>query len=275
MQVWGVVFHADSFTDNLFEQGLALVDGSSQARIKRFYRREDACRVLLGRLLPRVLLQKRGINLRDVVIGQTDAGKPFIISPILQDRIGFNISHDNSLIAMAYQIESEEKEPEADPLKIGIDIMKVALPRYEQSFETFVHNLGDTLTPLERRLLEDPSALLTEKLRRIYLMWTLKEAYTKAIGYGLGFAFNRIECNVLENTVLIDGAAPRGWEFVVFSVNVQGHEVDKQELYLGVVARFIGGDEVLRMAFRDHDEGSWFLQYDAPSIVRFALEGNN
>ena len=82
----------------LYEAGLELVDAESQARIKRFYHRADACRqplqydriiinltltiigCLIGRLLPRVLLKQHGIPAAQMTFGKTDAGKPYVVS---------------------------------------------------------------------------------------------------------------------------------------------------------------------------------------------------
>lgn len=50
-----------------------------------------------------------------------------------------------------------------------------------------------------------------DRLTDIFLLWTLKEAYTKALGLGLGFDFSRIEYDFDNRTLEIDGRAPVGW----------------------------------------------------------------
>ena len=71
------------------------------------------------------------------------------------------------------------------------------------------------LTTLEQRTLleiSDPN----DALQRLYLVWTLKEAYTKALGLGLGFDFKRIEVDVNGHKITVDNNVPCGWEFIVF-----------------------------------------------------------
>lgn len=83
----------------IYQNGIALVDPDSQARIKKFYRRPDACRelplahalrptptspfegCLIGRLLPRMLLKDRGIPRSAMAFATTPAGKPYTASP--------------------------------------------------------------------------------------------------------------------------------------------------------------------------------------------------
>lgn len=84
----------------------------------------------------------------------------------------------------------------------------------------------------------------TTALRHIFLLWTLKEAYTKALGLGLGFDFKRIEYNFAQSCVFVDGRIAKGWEFLLFVV--QGK--DATDVYQGAVARWVGG-EVTGMEF--------------------------
>lgn len=58
-------------------------------------------------------------------------------SPELNPPLGFNITHDNSLIALAF---SRNQNPPTR--SIGIDIMKLHIPGKE-SFPSFVHTVGD------------------------------------------------------------------------------------------------------------------------------------
>lgn len=96
-------------------------------------------------------------------------------------------------------------------------------------------------------------------------MWTVKEAYTKALGLGLGFDFSRVEFDAVANIVRIDGVIPRGWRFSKFVLN------DEDDLYEGVVAEFLGGDEtVVIPETHPHD---WLVSYNGVTFVEKAIEG--
>ena len=123
------------------------------------------------------------------------------------------------------------------------------------------------MTPLERRLLleeasnPDPRATL----QRIFLIWTLKEAYTKAIGFGLGFDFKRIEYDTETNRFTVDGEYPQGWEFKTFSLGLGG------DLYQVSVARFVGqengeGARVDNLGLVN--DGEWLTRYDAATVIK-------
>lgn len=102
-----------------------------------------------------------------------------------------------------------------------------------------------------------------KRLERFFWMWTLKEAYTKALGKGLGFDFRRVEFDVDNRTVRVDGDIPDGWRFNMFTVN------DEDDIYQGVVAEFIGKikTEVLDV----EDNPSWLKVYDAVQFTENAV----
>jgi 4'-phosphopantetheinyl transferase len=70
------------------------------------------------------------------------------------------------------------------------------------------------LTESERTYLT--GQVSNEQLSDIFLLWTLKEAYSKALGLGLGLDFSRIEYDFSSKTVTVDGITPVGWKVRLF-----------------------------------------------------------
>ncbi|KAI0921498.1 hypothetical protein AcW1_004544 [Taiwanofungus camphoratus] len=229
---------------------------------------------LVGRLLPRMLLKERGISPRAMQFSKTEAGKPYITTEGLDTPIGYNITHDSGLIAMAFT-SGDDLYPDPPAYRIGLDVMQLRLPRRE-TFAGFVDIVSDQLTSLERDILLPPSPAppLTqaEALRRFYLIWTLKEAYTKALGLGLGFNFRRIEYDVPRDVVRIDGVIPRGWKFVRFQLQCRA-EGAREEAYVGVVARFIGDGmpQEGECTVESRTAGSWLKVYNAVDFMDRAV----
>lgn len=99
--------------------------------------------------------------------------------------------------------------------------------------------------------LRDPG-VLTELL---FKYWTLKEAYTKALGIGLGFDFKRVEYRIDcadkgNGSVLVDGTPLSGWAFQGF------HFVDGSDRYSGMVAKATG-DSGARVLWAELSRCEW------------------
>jgi len=104
----------------------------------------------------------------------------------------------------------------------------------------------------------------SEQLRRFFWMWTLKEAYTKALGLGLGFDFRRVEFDVVNRIVRVDGQIPQGWRFSMFVIE------DGEDLYQGVVAEQLGGTstEVVNESMKP----DWLTIHDAAPFSEDAVD---
>ncbi|KAF7433277.1 copper chaperone of lysine biosynthesis protein [Pleurotus ostreatus] len=257
MQVWAIIYDPPEFHEELYQSALRLVDPDSIERINRFWKREDACRTLIGRLLVRMLLVDKGIPHNVVTLGFTSAKKPYILEPKADPPIAFNITHDNGLIAMAFGPGLQL--PPA--YGIGVDVMKLSIPR-RNSFKSFVEGVSDALTAKEYGSLIG-GIPQDEGLRRFFWIWTMKEAYTKALGSGLGFDFKRVEYTVPEEKLTVDGEEPRGWQFFKFNV------LDKEDIYQGVVAQYTGSDELYTITQLDPTS---LVQHQGATFAKMAIE---
>jgi 4'-phosphopantetheinyl transferase len=170
----------------------------------------------------------------------------------------------------------------APAYNIGIDVMKVRVPGRD-TFASFVNTVRDQvnripspeliifsehsrhqLTPLEHCCLFKEGISQDEGLRRFFWMWTLKEAYTKALGLGLGFDFHRVEFDVEENVVRVDKEILAGWRFSKFVLN------DGEDFYEGVVAEYLGGTQI--EVIPESASQPWFISHDAVPFVEKAIQ---
>jgi len=94
-------------------------------------------------------------------------------------------------------------------------------------------------------------------------MWTLKEAYTKALGLGLGFDFRRVEFDVLNLIVRVDSQIPQGWNFSMFVIE------DGEDFYQGVVAEYVGGTST--NVVNELTKPNWLTIHEAVPFTELAI----
>jgi len=251
-----------TLTDQLLEQALACIDPESCARARRFYHREDKWRSVIGRILPRVLLTDRGISPGAIRVAVADNGKPYVELPVLDPSLTFNISHDSDYVAMAYDETRSVNQ-------IGIDIMKADIPRGE-TVASFASVMSEQFTQRERLYLASRLGDRSSAAMIIFKYWTMKEAYTKALGLGVAFDFSRIEYSIAsseigEDRVFVDGVILHGWDFRGFTF------FDGRDRYVGVAARFRGdGDTTISWTDISMSGCDWFEHVGFRDLLRRA-----
>ncbi|KAF8331858.1 uncharacterized protein EI90DRAFT_3055653 [Cantharellus anzutake] len=221
------------------------LDKDSQTKVTNILARSGdqyaAWSCLCGRLLPHIVMNQREIPISAWrIVGNEDGSKPSILCPAYEKKLGYNISHDGLLVAMAFALG-----PAAAVANVGCDVRRIHLPS-SISTSVFVESLSHKITPLERSFL---STDLGDEviMRRIFILWTLKEAYLKAIGQPLrlGFDWNRIECDIPNETITVDGRILCGWEFRLFKANVNVHprkDPRSEQVYQVTAAIYRGGE---------------------------------
>jgi len=118
----------------------------------------------------------------------------------------FSISHQYPFVGLAH---AAPKSFRLGALLLGVDIVVFDPynPRLYQNVSEFVHVfLGSfasseqaILRNLMKRVETDPDRE-PHLLREVYLMWSVKEAYTKALGLGLGFDFSSFATHFEDDT---------------------------------------------------------------------------
>ncbi|GAA6051399.1 hypothetical protein JCM3770_000499 [Rhodotorula araucariae] len=205
------------------------------------------CGRLLGRYTVATLLNRPWSSLtfaKSSADGPTWCIQGHSASPVLD----FNASHDSDLVVVASLLS-----PPPALSRIGVDVMRIRNP-WEDTVPLPISSTAspNTCTPassvaeacpltLPRRTMQltahELAALATlpaseQKLCHALALWTLKEAYVKAIGEGLHFDLQKVEFRLTLCTAgdkdgsasagvgRRDGARMDGWRFSL--VEVQG-----------------------------------------------------
>lgn len=107
------------------------------------------------------------------------------------------------------------------------------------------------LTPPEIALLQD---LPDDKLiSRICILLSIKESLINGLGQPLGFDLSRIDCNIPEQSIMVDGQQLLGWEFKLFRSAQESQSSEGavfHELYQ-VTSAFYRGDNISKFLFAE------------------------
>ncbi|WP_415947151.1 4'-phosphopantetheinyl transferase family protein [Streptomyces sp. KLOTTS4A1] len=138
-------------------------------------------------LVRRVLALECGIPERESVIWRSSRGRPFLQKPAGGlprggAELDFNLSHagGHNLLGLVRRN------------RIGVDVER--LDRGPQGFDTIV----ETFAPEERQWVARAESGRARNVR-ILRLWTLKEAYSKARGLGLGLPFDTFSFELAED----------------------------------------------------------------------------
>ncbi len=150
-----------------------LLSEKERARAERFLRESDARSYIISHAKLRQLLAERlGCALKDLVIAIDEHGKPFLNADLGQ-ALYFNLSHAGryALVAMS----------KTSP--VGVDIEKI-------------NSKVDFLAIAERFFTSQECAYINDREVEqqadiFFRIWTLKEAYVKAIGRGLAYGLDK------------------------------------------------------------------------------------
>lgn len=152
-------------------------------------------------------VERRNKIKRVTTLPKTEKGRPYIPSV----DISFSISHQYPFVGMAYMKDkSAERIPAQghENLLIGLDIVMFTSYRDTQHLysgvDEFIEVFRDSFSPKEWNEIESIHCPNNEvetnpRLIEFFLRWSVKEAYTKALGLGMSLDFKSFHTQMYQD----------------------------------------------------------------------------
>ncbi|MBW7476453.1 4'-phosphopantetheinyl transferase superfamily protein [Paenibacillus oenotherae] len=159
---------AEPLDEDLQRQLTELCSPRRREGLPRFHYQADARRSLMGEMLLRVALQadwQESCQGRELEFARSEHGKPYLQGI---EGVHYNLSHSGSWCVCAVSTEP-----------VGVDVEQIK----QQELAWVESHLSDEENNELRNAAE------TERLRRFFEIWTMKESYVKAVGTGLALGF--------------------------------------------------------------------------------------
>ncbi len=186
------------------------LSAEERARGERFVFEKDRLLHLLARVLVRTSLSRiSAVDPREWQFTQTPHGRPEIVSPAFDgEALRFNVSHTPGLVACAVSRTHD----------VGIDVENASrtLPAAELAQRFFSCSEAEHIASIDAPL----------RQARFLALWTLKEAYLKARGFGLSLPLDSVRATTEDDgsldVVLRRDVEPEpaAWSFLPFRLGV-------------------------------------------------------
>ncbi|MBQ3374541.1 MAG: 4'-phosphopantetheinyl transferase superfamily protein [Oscillospiraceae bacterium] len=194
--------------DRHLEQLLPLLPGFERERALRFRKREDRLRCAVGRVMIRALAAKR-LGRADAALLVSEYGKPYFAQ---EDAPHFSLSHSGSLVVLASA---------GTPLGVDVEVCR------QMEWRDF----SSLFSGEERAMLESAEF----PLACFYRIWTVREAFSKAVGLGLSlFEAAGAEINYRAAAASFQGEEYRfrTWEYPGYTVSLCAHRAEAEPYWL-------------------------------------------
>lgn len=231
-QIW--YFDLDQIVDkiNLFT---SIMSPDELKRADKFHFEIDKNRYVCARGILRTLIFcQSGIKPSFIKYHLTQYGKPELEKDLNKSSLKFNLSHSKNClcIGITYDIE------------IGVDIEFIdPIPELTDLAKTY-------LSPKEyEHIIKLPEQ---HRYRDFYLLWTKKEAITKALGQGLSIPLRDIEISQINgdnpmNIEVVDRASGHS-----HSLFLETFEIDKH--FMGAAAFTDKAEEILYLKVNQYED---------------------
>lgn len=208
VHVWRL--HADEVAElGLLHRFEALLSPEENERYVQFGHERTRREFLLARGLARaVLASYTGVD-SSALRFQADAfGKPTLLVPTADPRLHFNISHSHGVVVCATALGRQVGIDVEDGSR-RVEFLDLAERYFAPSEVAHLHGLAE----VERRA-------------AFFAIWTLKEAFVKAIGQGLSFPLDSFAFELERDRLLRfqpPAALPGSWRFFQFEPTPRHH----------------------------------------------------
>lgn len=210
-------------TKEHFISCLARIQPEERSRVLSFAFKKDVKPSLVGRLMLRTASAiVTGQANKCISLNRTNKGKPFIDSPTVSGKFDLNVSHHGRYCVLACEAST----------KVGVDIVNVEFPR-GRTLEEYFNLMRKQFSPNEWTFIENSSVDPHTSLSRFMRLWSLKEAYVKAEGFGITTDLKLIDfrpkSDVSSDSVTVDtqlyvnDLLMKGWVF--HESMIRGHYV--------------------------------------------------
>jgi 4'-phosphopantetheinyl transferase len=190
-------------TEDTLQAAGALLSNEERSRCQRFHFEHDRHEFTLAHALLRTMLSAfDDVAPQDWRFESDSDGKPAVAPGVTSSPPSFNLSHSHGLVACAVAIHGD----------VGVDVESVIrttdwrsiLPRYFSAAE---------VAQIDR-------LPVTEQAGRFFELWTLKEAFAKALGVGLSQSLDATSFDLAGTgtiaSSLPDGVRADAWQFALY-----------------------------------------------------------
>uniref|UniRef100_A0A7C9D8L9 holo-[acyl-carrier-protein] synthase n=1 Tax=Opuntia streptacantha TaxID=393608 RepID=A0A7C9D8L9_OPUST len=191
-----------------FTSAVSVLPQHEHSSITRYLKMEDRKRAFVSRLLQYAVVHEvLGIPFYKIMIRRTVEGKPYLEYDKIRHEFpnfNFSVSHHGDFVAIA-----------SEPLcLVGLDIVSHVIP-VKETIPEFIDHFTPYFSSTEWSKITN-SGTCDNMLEELYRYWSLKEAFVKAIGSGLGYSLDALEFhhhNWTNISLKIHGKEVRHWRF--------------------------------------------------------------